>query len=569
MRISQLVSRTLREDPVEAETASHRLLLKSGMIYQVASGIYAFLPLAYRSIRKIEDLIREEMESAGAQELLMPTLQPEELWQQTNRRSTFGDNLFALSDRRNRTLVLAPTHEELITNIAKANIQSYRDLPVILYQIQTKFRDEPRPRAGLVRVREFAMKDAYSFNADEESLDRSYQSMAQAYHNIYRRCNLPVLMAEADSGAIGGKDSHEFILPTVTGEDTVITCPYCKYTANSEKAISTYPSINIDAPLPLVEVITPEIKTISALTEFLKIQNFNTLKSVFYRADDDLVFVTIRGDLEVNEVKLKNTLQCTELRLASDDEITGAGLIPGYASPIGVKNIKIVADNSICSGANFVVGANVPDKHFRNANFPRDFEADYMSDIALAQEGDFCCHCNTILEATKGVEVGHIFKLGTFFSETLGALFLSQEGQQYPIIMGCYGIGVGRLLAAVIEENHDERGIIFPASIAPYQIHLVGLNLSSENVSGIANQIYKSLWSENIETLFDDRTDAAAGVKLNDADLLGIPIRVIVSPRNLDNEVVEIKYRQDSESHLIPIDSLVPHVKTVLNSQKC
>ena len=308
MRISQLVSRTLREDPVEAETDSHRLLLKSGMIYQVASGIYAFLPLAYRSIRKIEDLIREEMESAGAQELLMPTLQPEELWQQTNRRSTFGDNLFALSDRRNRTLVLAPTHEELITNIAKANIQSYRDLPVILYQIQTKFRDEPRPRAGLVRVREFAMKDAYSFNADEESLDKSYQSMAQAYHNIYKRCNLPVLMAEADSGAIGGKDSHEFILPTVTGEDTVITCPYCKYTANSEKAISTYPRINIEAPLPLAEVITPGIKTISALTEFLKIQTCNTLKSVFYHADDDLVFVTIRGDIEVNEVKLKNIL---------------------------------------------------------------------------------------------------------------------------------------------------------------------------------------------------------------------------------------------------------------------
>ena len=567
MRISQLVSRTLREDPVEAETDSHRLLLKSGMIYQVASGIYAYLPLAYRSIRKIEGLIRQEMECTGAQELLMPTLQPEELWQQTNRRSTFGDNLFALSDRRNRTLVLAPTHEELITNIAKANIQSYRDLPVILYQIQTKFRDEPRPRAGLVRVREFAMKDAYSFNADEKSLDQSYQSMAQAYNNIYERCNLPVLMAEADSGAIGGKDSHEFILPTETGEDTVITCPYCKYTANSEKAVSTYPEVKKEAPLPLSEIITPGIKTISALTKFLKIEICATIKSVFYRADDDLVFVIIRGDIEVNEVKLKNTLQCSELRLASDDEITGAGLIPGYASPIGVKNIKIIADNSICTGSNFVVGANAPDKHFTNANYPRDFEADYMSDIALAQEGDLCRHCNTALEATKGVEVGHIFKLGTFFSETLGAQFLSPEGQQYPIIMGCYGIGIGRLLAAIIEQNHDERGIIFPTSIAPYQVHLVGLNLTSENVSDIANKIYKRLWSENIETLFDDRPDPAAGVKLNDADLLGLPIRVIVSPRNLDKEMVEIKYRQDSESHLVPIDSLVSYVKTTLNSR--
>ena len=565
MRISQLVSRTLREDPVEAETNSHRLLLKSGMIYQVASGIYAFLPLAYRSIRKIEDLIREEMDSAGAQELLMPTLQPEELWQQTNRRAAFGDNLFSLNDRRDRTLVLAPTHEELITNIAKANIQSYRDLPVILYQIQTKFRDEPRPRAGLVRVREFAMKDAYSFNADEESLHKSYQSMAQAYNNIYKRCNLPVLMAEADSGAIGGKDSHEFILPTVTGEDTVITCPYCKYTANSEKAISAYVEINKEAPLPLSDVSTPGVKTISELTAFLKIQTCNTLKSVFYRADDDLIFVSIRGDIDVNEVKLKNTLKCAELRLATDEEITSAGLIPGYASPIGVKNIRIVADNSVCTGANFVVGANTHDKHFINANYPRDFEADYLSDIALAQEGDLCFHCNTVLEATKGVEVGHIFKLGTFFSETLGALFLSQEGQQYPIIMGCYGIGVGRLLAAIIEQNHDDRGIVFPTSIAPYLVHLVGLNLSSENVLDIANKLYKLLWSENIETLFDDRPDAAAGVKLNDAALLGLPLRVIVSPRNLDNGVIEIKSRHESESHLISIDSLVSHIKTALN----
>ena len=562
MRISQLVSRTLREDPVEAETDSHRLLLKSGMIYQVASGIYAFLPLAYRSIRKIEDLIREEMESAGAQELLMPTLQPEELWQQTNRRSTFGDNLFALSDRRNRTLVLAPTHEELITNIAKANIQSYRDLPVILYQIQTKFRDEPRPRAGLVRVREFAMKDAYSFNADEESLDRSYQSMAQAYHNIYRRCNLPVLMAEADSGAIGGKDSHEFILPTVTGEDTVITCPYCKYTANSEKAISTYPSIDIEAQLPLVEVVTPEIKTISALTEFLKIQTCNTLKSVFYRADDDLVFVTIRGDLEVNEVKLKNTLQCTELKLASDDEITGAGLIPGYASPIGVKNIKIVADNSICSGANFVVGANVPDKHFRNANYHRDFEADYMSDIALAQEGDLCRHCNTVLEATKGVEVGHIFKLGTFFSETLGALYLDQNGDHIPIIMGCYGIGVGRLLAATIELNHDDKGILFPKNIAPYLVHLIGLNLSDDDVAQAAEDLYNQLWELGIETLYDNRTDQTPGVKFNDADLLGLPLRIVVSPRNLKNAQLEIKLRQDDDSQLINQSDIVPWISS-------
>ena len=567
MLISQLISKTLREDPVEAETDSHRLLLKSGMIYQVASGIYAFLPLAYRSIRKIEQLIREEMDSTGAQELFMPTLQPEELWEQTNRRSAFGDNLFSLSDRRNRTLVLAPTHEELVTNIAKANIQSYRDLPVILYQIQNKFRDEPRPRAGLVRVREFAMKDAYSFNGDEASLDESYQSMAKAYKNIYERCALPVLMAEADSGAIGGKDSHEFIFPTDTGEDTVITCPNCQYTANAEKAISSHPDSNKPSPLPLSEVITPDIKTISSLAEYLEIESSETLKSVFYWADRELAFVIIRGDIEVNEVKLKNTLHCSDLRLASDDEIINAGLVPGYASPIGIKNIKIIADKSISTGTNFVVGGNSPDKHFRNANYPRDFQADSISDIALAQAGDLCATCNTILEATKGVEVGHIFKLGTFFSETLGALFLSQDGQQYPIMMGCYGIGVGRLLAAIIETNHDDRGIIFPASIAPYQIHVVGLNLSSEDVATTANEIYKQLWAEGIETLFDDRLDAAAGVKLNDADLLGLPIRVVVSPRNIENKMIEIKSRRDTEPHLVPMTSLISHIKSILSNR--
>jgi len=565
--ISQLISKTLREDPVEAETDSHRLLLKSGMIYQVASGIYAFLPLAYRSIRKIEQLIREEMDSTGAQELFMPTLQPEELWEQTNRRSAFGDSLFSLSDRRNRTLVLAPTHEELVTNIAKANIQSYRDLPVILYQIQNKFRDEPRPRAGLVRVREFAMKDAYSFNADEASLDESYQSMAKAYKNIYERCALPVLMAEADSGAIGGKDSHEFIFPTDTGEDTVITCPNCQYTANAEKAVSSHPDSNKPSPLPLSEVITPDIKTISSLAEYLEIESSETLKSVFYRADRELAFVIIRGDIEVNEVKLKNTLHCSDLRLASDDEIINAGLVPGYASPIGIKNIKIIADKSISTGTNFVVGGNSPDKHFRNANYPRDFQADSISDIALAQAGDLCAICNTILEATKGVEVGHIFKLGTFFSETLGALFLSQDGQQYPIMMGCYGIGVGRLLSAIIETNHDDRGIIFPASIAPYQVHVVGLNLSSEDVATPANEIYKQLWAEGIETLFDDRLDATAGVKLNDADLLGIPIRVVVSPRNIENKMIEIKSRRDTEPHLVPITSLISHIKSILSNR--
>ena len=569
MRITQLVSRTLREDPPEAETASHRLMLRAGLIHQVAAGVYAFLPLAWRAVRKIEAIIREEMDAAGSQELLMPTLQPLELWEQTGRSAAFGDNLFSLQDRRGRWMVLAPTHEEVITNIARANIQSYRDLPVILYQIQTKFRDEPRPRAGLVRVREFAMKDAYSFNADEASLDQSYQAMAQAYRNIYRRCSLPVLMAEADSGAIGGKDSHEFILPTPTGADTVITCPGCGYTANAEKAVAAYEDRAkekpIEEPLPLAEVSTPGVKTIAELAEFLEIPEAQTLKAVFYSADEQLVFVTIRGDLEVNEVKLRNLLHCNELRLATDEEVTRAGLVAGSASPVGIEGIKRIADPSISSGSNFVVGANKPDTHFRNANYPRDFQVDNLSDIALAQAGDLCPNCPAPLEATRGVEVGHIFKLGTFFSETLGALFLDQHGQQHPMMMGCYGIGVGRLLAAAIEQNHDDRGIVFPAPIAPYQVQLVGLNMTDERVPETAGRLYQELWEHGVETLYDDRNEATAGVKLNDADLLGLPLRLVVSPRNLNNSVVEIKGRQEAESQLVPLDQVVAEVQRQLS----
>jgi prolyl-tRNA synthetase len=442
MRFTQLVSKTLRDDPPEAETASHRLMLRAGMIYQVAAGVYAYLPLAWRSLRKIENIIREEMDAAGSQELMMPALQPSELWEHTGRRAAMGDVLFALEDRRGRPMVLAPTHEEVITSIVKANVQSYRDLPVILYQIQTKFRDEPRPRAGLVRVREFDMKDAYSFNADEESLDQSYQAMAQAYRNIYRRCNLPALMAEADSGAIGGKDSHEFILPTPTGEDTVITCPDCRYTANAEKATGIFPDMPKEPELPLEEVSTPGVKTIAALAEFLGIPESKTLKAVFYSADGEVVFATIRGDLEVNEVKLKNALHCHELRLATDEEVKAAGLVAGSASPVGIEDLKRVADPSITNGSNFAVGANKPDTHFKNANYPRDFQVDILTDIALARPGDLCPRCRQPLEATRGVEVGHIFKLGTFYSESLGAFYLNQNGQQQPIIMGCYGIGV-------------------------------------------------------------------------------------------------------------------------------
>ncbi len=567
MRFSQLISKTLRTEPAEAETASHRLMVKAGMIYQVASGVYSYYPLAWRSMRKIEGIIRHEMDAAGGQEVRMPVLQPLELWEETSRNEAFGDNLFSLADRRGRPMVLAPTHEEVITSMVRANVQSYRDLPVNLYQIQTKFRDELRPRAGLIRVREFDMKDAYSFDADEDGLENSYQAMAQAYRNIYRRCNLPALMVEADSGAIGGKDSSEFILPTPSGEDTVVTCPKCDYAANTEKARGVLPSLPSEPLLSMEKVSTPGVKTIAGLSEYLGIPRSKTLKAVFYAADGEVVFVTIRGDLEVNEVKLKNALHCHQLRLASEEEVEAAGLVAGSASPVGLDGIKRVADESIRYGSNFAVGANVADTHFRNANYPRDFKVDLLADIGLAEAGHGCVGCGTPLEMVRGVEVGHIFKLGTFFSEALGAYYLDRDGERRPILMGCYGIGVGRLLAAAIEQNHDDKGIIFPTPIAPYQVHLVGLNLSDETVAQAAGELYQRLWQEGIETLYDDRTDEAAGVKFNDADLLGMPLRLVVSPRNLRQDSVEVKLRRETETSLVPTGEVVERIAQLLKGQ--
>ena len=564
MRFSRLFSKTLRTEPAEAETASHRLMLKAGLVSQVTSGVYTYLPLAWRSLRKIEQIIREEMDAAGGQELRMPVLHPMELWEQTGRSTAFGGTLFTLQDRRQRPLVMAPTHEEVITNLVKANVQSYRDLPLVLYQIQTKFRDELRPRGGLIRVREFDMKDAYSFDADEEGLDASYQAMTKAYRNIYRRCGLNALMAEADSGAIGGKDSHEFILATPSGEDTVITCPRCGYTANAEKARSVKAQAEPEALLPLDEVATPGVNAIAELCDYLGIPPSCTLKAVFYFADGEVVFATIRGDLEVNEVKLGNALGVHGLRLAREEEVAAANLVAGSASPVGLEGIWRVADDSVRLGANFVVGANKPDAHLQNANYPRDFQVDMVTDIALARGGEGCPDCGAALEAARGIEVGHIFKLGTFFSEALGAYFLDRDGQRRPVIMGCYGIGVGRLLAAAIEQHHDDRGVVFPLPIAPYQVQLVGLNLGDADVAQAADAIYGRLWEQGMETLYDDRVEESAGVKLNDADLLGLPVRLVISPRTLKSASVEIKARTDGEAAMAPHAEAVERTRELL-----
>jgi prolyl-tRNA synthetase len=565
MRLSKLFGKTQRETPAEAETTSHQLLLKAGMIHQVAAGVYSYLPLGWRVLKKIAGIIRDEMDKAGGQELSMPVLQPLELWQKTGRDQAFGKGLFTLTDRRERKLVLGPTHEEVITELVKYNVQSYHDLPLLLYQIQTKFRDEPRPRAGLIRIREFLMKDLYSFDTDEDGLNQSYSKMLGAYKNIYDRCGLPSLLVEADSGAIGGKESHEFMVITEGGEDEIIYCDKCKYAANAEKAESKKGKIEGGKPLPREEVATPGAGTIEEVAKFLKIDKSHTLKAVFYIAEGKLVFVVIRGDIEVNEVKLKNALACADLRLATEAEVIKAGIVAGAASPIGIRGIKIIADDSITLGANFVAGANKPETHFRNVNYPRDFKADLVTDIARARAGDECPGCSGRLLSTRGIEVGHVFKLGTFLSEKLGALFIDPSGAAHPIIMGCYGIGLDRLLAAAIEQNHDDNGIIWPMSIAPYQVYLCPLYMENEKVESTAEKLYTELEAEGLEVLFDDRRESP-GVKFNDADLLGIPIRVTISPRTLEKNSAEIKRRPEKKAELVPLDKIAKKLRELIKS---
>jgi len=533
------------------------------MINQVAAGIYSYLPLAWRVLKKIEGIIRDEMNKAGGQELTLPVLQPLELWQETGRDQAFGKILFTLTDRRDRKLALGTTHEEVVTQLVSHHVQSYRDLPLLLYQIQTKFRDEPRPRGGLIRVREFTMKDLYSFDIDEEGLDVSYNKMLQAYQNICTRCGLPTRLVEADSGTMGGKASHEFMFISESGEDEVVYCSDCEYAANREKAESTKDIIEGGEPLPLEEVATPGQYTIEEVAKFLDVPQSHTIKAVFYIADGKLVFVVIRGDLEVNETKLKNALHCNELRMATEDEVIEAGIVAGSASPVGIKGIKVIADDSITSGANFVAGGNKPDTHLKNVNYPRDFKADIMDDIALTRAGDKCPRCQGKLQYTRGIEIGHVFKIGTSYSEKLGALFTDINGVPRPIVMGCYGIGPGRLLAAAVEQNHDDKGIIWPLPLAPYHIYICPLYREGSGVSEVAEKLYAELETEGMAVLIDDREESP-GVKFNDADLLGIPIRVTISPRTLEKNSVEVKKRSEKEHELVPLEGIAARLKELI-----
>ena len=563
MRYSQLFGKTLRQVPAEADTENYQLILRAALVSQLAAGIFSYLPIGWRAIRKIENVIREEMDAAGSQEIHMPVIHPAELWDESGRREGFGQTLFTLVDRRERTLVLGPTHEEVVVDLVRRHVQSYRDLPLLLYQIQTKLRDEARPRGGLVRVREFIMKDLYSFDATWEGLDESYDRMYRAYANIFRRCGIPTVAVAADSGAIGGKDSQEFLYLTPIGEDTALICIGCGYAANAEKAAFRKAAAAPEEPRALEPIATPGITTIEDLAAFLRLPASKTLKAVFYRTERGPVFVAIRGDMAVNEVKLKNSLKVNDLELMGPDDVRRAGLVAGSASPVGLTSVTIVADDAVPESPNLVAGANRPDTHLRNVNYERDWHADIVTDLALAGDGDVCAQCGNRLEARRGIEMGHVFKLGTLYSEKMGATFLDAGGQSQLCIMGCYGIGVDRMLAALVEANHDKDGIIWPSEVAPFAVHLVGLNLDRPEVRQAAEQVYASLLQAGTEVLYDDR-DEAAGVKFKDADLLGMPVRVTVSPRSLERNAAELRGRAQKTASDAPLDAVAPYVATLL-----
>lgn len=555
MKMSKLFVQTLREFPSDAEVISHKMLARAGYIKKLTSGVYNYLPLMWRVLRKIENIVREEMDNAGAQELLMPFVQPKELWEESGRWDVYGRELMRLKDRHDRDMCLGPTHEEIITAIARDGIKSYKQMPVNLYQIQSKFRDEIRPRFGLLRGREFIMKDAYSFDVDEAGLDKEYENMAQAYTKIFKRCGLETKMVQSDTGAIGGSISHEFMVITTTdsGENDVFFCEKCDYAANSDHAASKLLPAQTDGGFSGAEIIdTPNTKSIEELSAFLKVPHSVILKTLVYIADKKPVLVLIRGDKSVEETKLKNALKVKELRIASAAEIQelmmekGFNAEAGFIGPVGVQGVWTVADESIKDLKNFVVGCNQTDKHLIGANFGvevKDF--DKFFDIRLAEKGEICSVCGGILDVERGIEVGNIFKLGTKYSKPMNAVFADIDGKEKPYVMGCYGIGISRTAAAAVERYHDENGIVWPVSIAPYQVIVVPVNIKDELQMKVAEEIYEKLIANGIEAVIDDR-DERPGVKFKDADLIGFPYKITVG-KTIQDGFVEFKTRKTGE----------------------
>lgn len=586
MRLSKLFSQTLREAPAEAEISSHQLLVRAGFIRQLAAGIFSYLPLAKRALTKIENIMRDEMNAIGGQEITMPVVHPAELWQESERWYAIGSEMGRFKDKNNRDMVLAMTHEEVVADLVRRDVHSYRQLPRLIYHIQTKWRDDPRPRAGLIRVREFTMKDSYSLDADWDGLDKQYRAHYQAYFNIFHLCGVEVIAVKSDVGMMGGKLAHEYMYLTPIGEDTLLLCDACGYAANRQIARFQKTAPVSEQPLQLEKVATPETKTIAALADFLQIPQSKTAKAVFMVAKisegqdtaQKLVFAILRGDMELNETKLANALVANELRSAHDEEIISVGAVPGYASPVGIPGdavgrseqtplpLVVVVDDLIPQSPNLVAGANEDGFHLRNVNYGRDYQAQIVADIAAAQDGDSCPDCGGVLHTQRGVEVGNIFKLGTRFAEPMGCTYTDKDGVERPVIMGSYGIGSGRLLACIAEEHHDEHGLIWPVTVAPYHVHLVALAAKgSDQVQQEAESIYAELEAAGLEVLYDDREESP-GVKFNDADLIGLPVRLTVSGRALEQGGVEFKRRDQADKRILPRAEIVQQVKAEIAS---
>ncbi len=564
--MSKLVGRRIKEAPKDAKTKSHIYLIRGGYVRPVSAGVYSLLPLGKRIISKIEAIIRDEMDRIGGQEVLMPLVLSAELWEESGRYSSVGEELLRFKDRNGKSMLLAMTHEEAVVHLLRTEVNSYRQLPVMLYQIQTKYRDEARPRAGLIRVREFTMKDAYSFHAEQECLDSYYALAHEAYVRIFRRIGLNnCISIESNPGMMGGNVSHEFMAVAECGEDSIFMSPDSSYMANKEVA-KTSIRFEKTSPLPLEKVHTPGKKTIQDVVSFLGKSSSDAGKAVFYTdKKDNLIFAMIRGDFEVNESKLRNILKADELRFAGDERIRACGAEPGYASPIALdrKAVRIVVDRSVAESSNLVVGANEPDYHLVNFNFERDLPDCEVHDIAEAREGDPCPVTGKPLMLKRGIEVGNIFKLGTKYSSSMNCTYLDQSGKSFPMIMGCYGIGVGRSMASVVEQSSDDFGPIWPITISPYHVHLCALNPKESGVSDVCDKIYSDLLDAGIETLYDDRGEKA-GFMFNDADLIGIPLRFTVAPKSLANGQIEFKRRGSKEIALLPVEGIVATAKRLV-----
>lgn len=555
MRVSKMFAPTLREVPAEAEVVSHQLMLRAGFLRKSAGGMYNYLPLAWRVLKKIENIVREEMDASGAQELLMPIVQPAEIWQESGRWGVYGEEMFRLKDRHNREFCLGPTHEEMVTSLIRGDVRSYRQLPMNVYQIQNKFRDERRPRFGLMRGREFIMKDAYSFDRDEAGLDVSYKLMYDAYTRIFTRCGLTFRPVEADSGAIGGSGSHEFMVIADSGEAEIVYCNECDYAANVEKAEMHVIEAPEEEAKAVEEVKTPDCKTIADVCAYLNLPVDKSVKAVAFNSEKGLILCFVRGDHEVNEIKVINTVGVNEVEMAEESLLAAAGTVGGYMGPVGIDPEKtiVVVDSTVMKMHNICCGANKEGYHLLNVNPGRDFTPTYVADIRLIQEGDPCPHCGGKVSKARGIEVGQVFKLFTKYSEAMHATFLDENGKEKPMVMGCYGVGVSRTMAAAIEQNNDKDGMIWPVAIAPYEVLVVPVNTKDEASTQKAEAIYEELKKAGVEAVIDDRNERP-GVKFKDADLIGYPLRVVVGPKTLAEGKLEVKVRRTGEVQMLPLD---------------